>query len=147
MCVNHHLTLSGVNAVLDVYIESVSHNLVILKCELPCFSPGLECALVDLISTATNITLLTLIMNYTSSVSGSDTSHNYPTQLITLTNLISDTTYNFCVVGFNITDMMEVGDPVCGNFTTDSIATANKMETGIDGRHKYFFGKWYYCHC
>ena len=122
----------------------MSHNLVILKCELPCFSPGLECTLVDLNSTATNITLLTLVMNITSNVGGSDTSYNYPTQLITLTNLTSDTTYNYCFVAVNTTDMMEVGDPVCGNFTTNTTATT---KAGTDGRHKYFFAECYYCHC
>ena len=51
-------------------------------------------------------------------VTESVTSYNYPTQLITLTNLTSGTTYNYCVVAVNMTDVMQVGDPVCGNFTT-----------------------------
>ena len=42
------------------------------------------------------------------------TSYNYPMQLIRLTNLPSDTTYNYCAVIVNTTDMMEIGDPVAG---------------------------------
>ena len=74
-------------------------------------------------------------------IGGSDTSCNYQTQLITLTNLTRDTTYNYCVVTVNMTDKMEVGDPVCWNFTTDAIATTNRMEKSTDGRHihKYVY--------
>ena len=110
--------LSGIDTILEVYNENVSHNSVILKCELPCFSPGLECALFSISINNTNVAPTIKIS--TSIVSGSDTSYNQPTQLITLTNLTSDTMYNYCVVTVNMTDMMElaVGGPMCKNFTT-----------------------------
>ena len=49
--------------------------------------------------------------------------YSYPTQTITLSGLNSDTTYNYCIVAANITNMMEVGEPVCGSFTTQKIIT------------------------
>ena len=110
--------LSDVDTLLEVYNENVSHNSVILNCELPCFSPGLECALFSVSINNTNVA--PTIINSTSIVSGSDTSYNQPTQLITLTNLTSNATYNYCVVAVNTTNMMEivVGGPMCKNFTT-----------------------------
>jgi len=123
----------GIIAILDVYIESVSCTLAILRCKLPCFSPGLECALFNFTKNNTHVV----------STIGSDTSCNHQTQLITLTNLTRDTTYNYCVVAVNMTDMMEVGDPVCGNFTTDTIATTNRMEKSTDGKHIH---KYVYAH-
>ena len=49
--------------------------------------------------------------------------YSYPTQTITLSGLNSDTTYSYCIVAINITNMMEVGEPVCGSFTTQKIIT------------------------
>ena len=68
----------------------------------------------------------------TSNIIGSLTSYNYPTQLITFTKLTSGTTYNYCVVAINVTDVMEAGDPVCGNFSTFA-TNYNEMDTATDG--------------
>ena len=56
----------------------------------------------------------------TGPVTGSVMSYSYPTQAITLNCLNSSTTYNYCVIATNITNMVEVGKPLCGSFTTDS---------------------------
>ena len=127
---NHHLVFSGSNAILNVNVKNASHNLTIVKCELACFSSKLECVLYNI--TTNNIDVTSLIMNTTGNITGPLTSYNYPTQQITLTNLTSGTTYNYCVVGINVTNMMEVGDPVCGNFTTKNLTSTftgayNKM--------------------
>ena len=121
----------GINAVLDECILNSSHNSTIVKCDLACFSPELECVLSNI--TTNNVDVTSLIMNTTSNITGSLTRYNYPTQLITLTNLTSGTTYNYCVVAINVTNMMEVGDPVCGSFST------NAMVTATDGMLKYTF--------
>ncbi|XP_065910565.1 uncharacterized protein [Dysidea avara] len=109
------------NAILNVNVKNASHNLTIVKCELACFSSKLECVLYNI--TTNNIDVTSLIMNTTGNITGPLTSYNYPTQQITLTNLTSGTTYNYCVVGINVTNMMEVGDPVCGNFTTKNLTS------------------------
>ena len=49
--------------------------------------------------------------------------YSYPTQTMTLTGLNSDTTYNYCIVATDITNMMAVGEPVCDSFTTQKITT------------------------
>ena len=51
-------------------------------------------------------------------VTGSLMAYSYPTQTITLSCLNSGTTYNYCVVSTNATNMVQVGEPVCGSFTT-----------------------------
>ena len=132
-----------INAILDVYIESVSCTLAILKCELPCFSPGLECALFNIAKNNTYAASATVTTTSVVGARGSDASCNHQAQLIMLTNLTSDTTYSYCVVAINTTDMMKVGDQVCGNFATDTTASTNKMEKGTDGRHIH---KYVYAH-
>ena len=66
--------------------------------------------------------------------------YSYPTQTITLSGLNSDTTYNYCIVVTNITNMMEVGEPVCGSFTTQMVIT----ETN-EGNNRYFIATVYTC--
>jgi len=109
---------------LDAYVENVTHNSANLKCELACFSPGLECALVNLSSN----TIRSLAINGTNDVIGSNASYNYPTQQITLTNLISETTYEYCILAINMTNMTKIGSTVCKNFTALVI---------IAGKHLY----------
>ena len=109
--------------------EGITQNSVVLECELACFSPGLVCVLSNIATKSMGVTC-TLPTTVTSNFTGSFTSYNYRTQLITLTKLTSGTTYNYCVVGINVTTMMEVGDPVCGNFSTDA---TNEMDTATDG--------------
>ena len=55
-------------------------------------------------------------------VTGSLMAYSYPIQTITLSCLNSGTTYNYCVVATDATNMVQVGEPVCGSFTTRIIA-------------------------
>ena len=63
-------------------------------------------------------------------VTGSLMAYSYPIQTITLTCLNSDTTYNYCVIATNVTNMVQVGESVCGSFTTEIITIDNS-----DGRY------------
>ena len=58
-------------------------------------------------------------------VTGSLMAYSYPTQTITLSCLNSGTTYNYCVIATVATNMMPVGEPVCGRFTTKNIVSEN----------------------
>ena len=84
--------------------------------ELPCFSSNLECVLSHF--TLNNMDVN--VTNSTSDITGSLMTYSYPTQTIIITaiGLNSDTSYNYCIVATNTTNMMEVGEPMCGNFTT-----------------------------
>ena len=63
-------------------------------------------------------------------VTGSLMAYSYPTQTITLTCLNSGTTYNYCVIATDAFNVVQVGEPVCGSFTTWIITSDNS-----DGRH------------
>ena len=54
-------------------------------------------------------------------LTGSEESYNYPTQAMIISGLIGDTTYTYCVVLNNTVNLMKVGEPVCGSFTTQKI--------------------------
>ena len=51
-------------------------------------------------------------------VTGSLMAYSYPTQTILLIGLNSGITYNYCVVVTDAINIIQVGEPVCGNFTT-----------------------------
>ena len=53
-----------------------------------------------------------------SNITGSVESYSYPTQAMIISSLNSGITYNYCVVLYDVINMMEVVDPACGNFTT-----------------------------
>ena len=92
-------------------------NSATLICELPCFSPRLQCVISRFITSCTDVDET----DSTSDITGSVMTYSYPTQTITLSGLNSGTTYNYCVIATNSTNMMEVGEPVCGNLTTRKI--------------------------
>ena len=92
-------------------------NSATLICELPCFSPRLQCVISHFITSCTDVNLA----NITSDITGSVMTYSYPTQTVILSGLNSGTIYNYCVIATNTTDMMTVGEPVCGNFTTRKI--------------------------
>ena len=95
-------------------------NSTTLICELPCFSPRLQCVISRFVTSCTDVDET----DYTSDITGSVMTYSYPTQTITLSNLNSGTTYNYCVIATNTTNtinMMEVREPVCGNFTTQKV--------------------------
>ena len=58
-------------------------------------------------------------------VTGSLMAYSYPTQTITLSCLNSGTTYNYCVIATDATNMMPVEEPVCDMFTTKNIISEN----------------------
>ena len=59
----------------------------------------------------------------TSYITGSLMAYSYPTQTITLSDLNNDTTYNYCIIATNTTNVMAVGKPVCSSFTTRKITS------------------------
>ena len=107
----------GVSAILSVEID-VTENSATLIHELPCFSPGLQCVMSNF---TTNDMDFNNMNSVTSDVTDSMMAYSYPTQTITLSGLNSGTTYNYCVGvtnTTNMTNMMEIGESMCGNFTT-----------------------------
>ena len=58
-------------------------------------------------------------------ITGSLMAYSYPIQTITLSCLNSGTTYKYCVVATNATNMVQVGEPMCGSFTTRNIVSEN----------------------
>ena len=127
-CVFVHI---GVNAILSVYATKITENSATLMSEVPCFSSNLECVLSHF--TLNNVDVN--VTNSTSDITGSLMTYSYPTQTITLSKLNNDILYNYCIVAINITSMMEVGEPVCGSFTTQKIIT----ETN-EGNHILYIG-------
>ena len=69
----------------------------------------------------------------TGNITGSVESYSYPTQAMIISGLNSGTTYNYCIVYYNATNMMEIGEPVCGSFATQKTTT----KTNDDGK---FYG-------
>ena len=122
--INQYIFVAVINPVLTSRDENTSHNSTVLKCELANFSVGLLCILYNISTNNADLTIM-------STVNGSNTNDIYPTQLISLTNLTSGTTYNYCVVAVNVTTMMEIGDPVCGNFTTNDNSTDDNPNSKI----------------
>ena len=121
-CIRESSTiLLGVNAILSVDETEITENSATLTCELPCFSSNLQCVISHFITSCTDV-------NVTSSIifAGTVMTYSYPTQTITLSGLNSGTTYNYCIVATNITNMMLVGEPVCGSFTTQIITKTNE---------------------
>ena len=110
--------------IFDVNEANLTENSAALICQLPCFSPDLQCVLYDM---DVNVTI------DTGNIIGSVESYTYPTQAMIISGLDSGTTYNYCVNLYNITDMMEVGEPVCGSFNTQKMIS----KTNDDGITKF----------
>ena len=60
------------------------------------------------------------IINVISPIVGSVMGYSYPTQKMDISNLLVNTTYNYCVVAVDVITMIQVGEPLCGNFKTPS---------------------------
>ena len=104
----------GVNPISSIEETDITENSATLTCELPCFSPNVQCVLSQFIScTNVNVTI--------GNITGSVESYSYPTQTISVSGLNSNTTYKYCVALTNTTNMIMVGGPVCGSFTTQKI--------------------------
>ena len=109
----------GVNAILSVDEMDITENSATLTCELPCFSSNLQCVVSHFITSCADVN----VTYGTNNITGSLMAYSYPTQTITVTGLNSDTTYNYCIVATDITNMMIFGEPVCDSFTTQKITT------------------------
>ena len=118
MCVSFQLV--AVQAIISVTEVTVSNTL---ECTLPCFSPNLRCNLSNI--TTNGVDAVNIIVT-NGNIVGSVMSYSYPTQRITISNLIDNTTYNYCVVAIDMTNMMKVGEPVCGSF----VASPQPTTTG-----------------
>ena len=116
--------------IFDVNEANVTENSVTLICQLPCFSPDLQCVLYNLQLTTNDMNVNVTID--TGNIIGSVESYSYPTQAMIISGLTSGTTFNYCVNLYNITNMMEVGEPVCGSFNTQKIISETKFYGMID---------------
>ena len=95
---------------------NIAENSATLTCKLPCLSPNVQCVLSQFIScTDVNVTV------NTGNITGSVESYSYPIQAMIINGLNSDTTYTYCVVRDDTVNLMKVGEPVCGSFTTQKI--------------------------
>jgi len=103
-----HITI-GVNAIINIIEEDISEASATLVCTLACSS-----------STRLLCTIVNTTAPAPASSVGNYTPDNYSTQLLIFNELSSGTSYNYCIVAINTTDMMEVGHPVCGDFTTEN---------------------------
>ena len=107
---------------------NIAENSATLTCELPCFSPNVQCVLSQFICcTDVNVTV------DTGNITGSEESYSYPTQAMIISGLNSDTTYTYCVVLNDTVNLMKVGEPVCGSFTTQKIIS----KTNDDSKYVY----------
>ena len=110
--------------ILSIDESAITENSAVLICELSCFSPDLQCVVSHLTTNNMDVKL-----NMACQITGSVMAYSYPSQSITLNCLNSSTTYNYCVVATNATDMGQVGEPVCGSFTTRIIASDDSDDT------------------
>ena len=109
--------LVGVNALLSVDEDSITEDSATLICELSCFSPNLQCAVSQFTTNNMNVN----VASGSGQVTGSVMAYSYPTQSVSVSCLTSGTTYNYCVIATNAANMVQVGEPVCGSFTTRNI--------------------------
>ena len=79
------------------------------------------------------------VENTTDNGTGSMMAYNYPNHTMLLTGLKSGTTYNYCVIAMNATNLEEVGEQMCGNFTT----AAPSCTEGIYISYKYSLSHMY----
>ena len=95
-------------------MSDITENSATLICELPCFFSNLRCV----VSQFTTNNMDVNVASGSGQVTDSLMAYSYPTQTILLIGLNNGTTYNCCVVATDAINMIQVGEPVCGNFTT-----------------------------
>ena len=126
--------LIEVNSILSVKTSDIAENSATLNAVLPCSSPDLKLFL-------SNVTLNNMkvtVKNISDTTDADNESvYSHPNHAILLKDLKSDTTYNYCVIAINATNatnvtyttnatnMMQVGKPMCGNFTTSKNIEGN----------------------
>ena len=121
---NNHV---GVNALLSVDEDNITEDSATLICELSCFSPNLQCAVSQFTTNNMNVN----VVNGGGQVTGSVMVYSYPTQSVSVSCLTSGTTYNYCVIATNAANMVQVGEPVCGSFTTRNIINDSSSSDGM----------------
>ena len=124
MCIEHtyygciYLCI-GVNAILSVEVSDITEDSAKLNSETPCLSSDLQC---DIFTLTTNNMSVTI--ENTTNTPVSLMLYSYPSCTILLTGLKSDTTYSYCLIAINDTTndtkVVQVGKPMCGNFTTST---------------------------
>ena len=120
-----HFSHIEIGPLLGVAQGEMLKNSAELVCTLACFSPNIHCKLSTI---AIDGIKCELTPNYiTSSISGSSNSYDYPTQKIILYDLTSGNRYNYCVTGVSVSDdeIVDVGEPICGTFTTSTARSEN----------------------
>ena len=103
--------INVVYVLLAVVEETVHHESVTLVCVLSNVSYGINCSLCSITTNGKDVTVDTTFNISQKNVTSFS-------QALTLSNLTSGTTYNFCLTTIYTANMTEVGQPVCGNFTT-----------------------------
>ena len=117
----------GVNALLSADESDITEDSATLICELSCFSPNLQCAVSQFITNNMNVN----VASGSGQVTGSVMAYSYPTQSVSVSCLTSGTTYNYCVIATNAANMVQVGEPVCGSFTTRNIISDSASSNGM----------------
>ena len=121
---NNHV---GVNALLSVDEDNITEDSATLICELSCFSTNLQCTVSQFTTNNMNVN----VASGSGQVTGSVMAYSYPTQSVSVSCLISGTTYNYCVIATDTTNMVQVGEPVCGSFTTRNIISDSSSSDGM----------------
>ena len=109
----------GVNAILSVKVSDMTEDSAKLNSETPCLSSDLKCDIFNLTTNNMSVTI-----ENTTNISVSSILYSYPSCTILLTGLKSGTTYSYCLIAINDTTndtkVVQVGKPMCGNFTTST---------------------------
>ena len=125
ICVfNNHV---GVNALLSIDEGNIMEDSATLIWELSCSSPNLQCAVSQFTTNNMNVN----VASGSGQVTGSVMAYSYPTQSVSVSCITSGTTYNYCVIATNATNMVQVGEPVCGSFTTRNIISDSASSDGM----------------
>lgn len=99
---------------MNVIKSDITEYSVTLSCELPCFTPDLQCELNDLTKNGMSVNVPVNITN----IADSFMSYDYPRQNISVIDLDKNTTYSYCVTAVNMNTNESIGNPFCSSFTT-----------------------------
>ena len=121
---NNHV---GVNALLSIDESDITEDSATLICELSCLPPNLQCAVSQFTTNNMNVN----VASGSGQVTGSVMAYSYPIQSVSVSCLTSGTTYNYCVIATNAANMVQVGEPVCGSFTTRNIISDSSSSDGM----------------
>ena len=97
-------------------MSDIREDSATLSFETPCFSSDLLTSVSDLKTNNMSVA----VQNTTDTYNGSGMAYSYPNHTIQLFGLNSSTIYKCCVIAINNSNMEQVGEPVCHNFTTSA---------------------------